>query len=397
MLSFAKFLTEQEDPEEGASRQIKHLTHAEDRPLQTGEKGAEHAISSLKAAAGHIQQGKNDSQLTTKYDGSPSIVYGHHPENGKFFVASKSAFNKTPKINYTEKDIEKNHGHAPGLVEKLKAALKHIPKIAPKEGVYQGDVLFSDTDKKVGRSGVSFNPNRTGLTYTTLGQHTAKAKRAKFGLVTHIIYKGKNAASMNAGHEVDHENFNQHPDVFTIDPRMDTSKVKLGPRDRANFNKYISAAEDIHNTHGTDMYAGTRDHQEIGGPLETYINHTVKTSQVPSHKGFSAWLEADRLKKIDKLKVEKNKKAKQEELGKELRKLEANKRHYDNLFKLHNNLQKAKDVLIHTLNQHQEFKHVHAGEPANPEGYVFHHGGETDKLVNRAEFSRRNLTGIRNI
>jgi len=89
MLSFSRFLTEQEDPEEGASRQIKHLTHVEDRPLQNGEKGAKHAIASLTTAAQHIQQGKKSSELTTKYDGSPAIVYGHHPENGKFYVASK--------------------------------------------------------------------------------------------------------------------------------------------------------------------------------------------------------------------------------------------------------------------------------------------------------------------
>ena len=115
--------------DEGASRQIKHLTHVEDRPLQNGEKGAQHAISSLAAAADHIREGKKTSELTTKYDGSPAIVYGHHPENGKFFVASKSAFNKTPKINYTPADIEKNHGHAPGLVVKLKSALKHLPNL----------------------------------------------------------------------------------------------------------------------------------------------------------------------------------------------------------------------------------------------------------------------------
>ena len=117
MLSFKSFLVEQEDPEEGASRQIKHLTHVEDRPLQNGEKGAQHAISSLAAAADHIREGKKTSELTTKYDGSPALVYGRHPKTGKFFVASKSAFNKTPKINYTPADVDKNHGHAPGLAE----------------------------------------------------------------------------------------------------------------------------------------------------------------------------------------------------------------------------------------------------------------------------------------
>jgi hypothetical protein len=64
---------------------------------------------------------------------------------------------------------------------------------------------------------------------------------------------------------------------------------------------------------------------------------------------------------------------------------------------MHQHLQKAKNVLINVMNQHQEFQHTHAGEDANPEGYVFHHGNESDKFVNRAEFSRRNFAGIRNI
>jgi hypothetical protein len=398
MLSFSRFLVEQVDPEEGASRQIKHLTHVEDRPLQTGEKGAKHAISSLKSAADHIIQGKKTSELTTKYDGSPAIVYGHHPENGKFFVASKSAFNKTPKINYTPADIEKNHGHAPGLVKKLKDALQHLPKIAPEKGVYQGDMMFSHEDKKNTKSGgISFHPNPSGLTYTAHGTHAAAVKKAKIGVVTHLSYSGKDAASLNASHEVDHENFNKHSNVFSVDPRMDTSKVHFGPKDRAEFNKHIAAAQAVHDTHGDDMYAGTKMHHGVGGHLETYMNHTVRTGETPNHQNFSNWLETKKLKDIDKLKVEKNRKAKQAELSDELGKIGRNKKHYNNLFKMHQHLQKAKGVLINVMNQHQEFQHEHGGEAANPEGYVFHHGKETDKFVNRAEFSRRNFAGIRNI
>lgn len=397
MLSFNKFLVEQETNEEGASRQIKHLTHVEDRPLQTGEKGALHAMSSLKAAATHIANGNKDSQLTTKYDGSPAIVYGHHPENGKFFVASKSAFNKTPKINYTPADIDKNHGHAPGLVHKLKQALQHLPKIVPEKGVYQGDILFTQEDKKKAGDGVSFNPNPSGLTYTAHGTHADEAKKAKIGLVTHLSYQGKNAASLNASHEVDHENFKKHKDVFTVDPRMDTSKVHFGAKDRAEFNKHLSAAQKMHDTHGNEMYAGTSDHHGVGGPLETFINHTVRTGVDANHKNFRDWLENKKNTDIEKLKTEKNKEAKKKELGDELAKLDRNKKHYDNVLKLHKHIQGAKNVLINVLNQHQDFQHEHRGEAANPEGYVFHHGKDTDKFVNRAEFSRRNLTGMRNI
>ena len=400
MLSFKSFLTEQEDPEEGASRQIKHLTHVEDRPLQTGEKGTAHAIKSLTAAAEHIKAGKKSSELTTKYDGSPALVYGHHPTTGKFFVASKSAFNKTPKINYTPKDIDTNHGHAPGLAAKLKDALTHLPKTTPKQGVYQGDMMFgtdkSDKQPEKG-GGHSFHPNPSGLTYTAHGQHAADVKKAKIGVVTHLSYQGKDAASLNASHEVDHENFNKHSDVFSVDPRMDTSKVHFSPEEQKKFSKHIADAQAVHDTHGDDMYAGTSAHHGVGGPLETYMNHTVRTGEEPNHQNFKNWLETDTNKKIDKLKVEKNRTAKQADLKAELDKIEKNKKHYNNVFKMHGHIQKAKNVLINVLNQHQEFQHEHGGVAANPEGYVFHHNNESDKFINRAEFSKRNFAGIRNI
>ena len=397
MLTFKTFLKEQAE-DEGASRQIKHLTHVEDRPLQNGEKGAKHAIKSLKAAAEHIKAGKKTSELTTKYDGSPAIVYGHHPENGKFFVASKSAFNKTPKINYTPKDIETNHGHAPGLVKKLKDALQHLPKVAPKQGVYQGDMMFSKEDKQKSKSGgTSFHPNPSGLTYTAHGTHKTAVDKAKIGVVTHLSYQGKNAASLNANHEVDHENFGKHSDVFSVDPRMDTSKVHFSPEEQKAFDKHIKMAQSVHDTHENDMYAGTSTHHGVGGALETYMNHTVRTGEEANHANFKNWLETKKNKEIDKLKVEKNRKSKQTELKGELDKIERNKKHYNNLFKMHGHLQKAKDTLIHVMNQHQEFQHEHGGEAANPEGYVFHHGKESDKFVNRQEFSRRNFAGIRNI
>ena len=142
MKSFNTFLNEEVEGEK-----LKHIEHAEDHPLNNGAAGFHHAFGALTQAHEHIKAKKSDDSLTMKHDGSPSIVYGHHPETGKFFVASKSAFNKTPKINYSHSDVEKHHGHAPGLVKKLKDALDNLPKIAPKKGVYQADMLYSHEDK----------------------------------------------------------------------------------------------------------------------------------------------------------------------------------------------------------------------------------------------------------
>ena len=51
-----------------------------------------------------------DSDLSVKIDGAPAIVYGTNPANGKFFVGTKSVFNKVKiKINQTHEEIEQNH------------------------------------------------------------------------------------------------------------------------------------------------------------------------------------------------------------------------------------------------------------------------------------------------
>ena len=184
MKSFQTFLKEETEEEK-----LKHIHHAEDRPLFHGSSGFEHAHGALSHAHEHIKAGKHDSTLTMKYDGSPSLVFGHHPETKKFFVASKSAFNKNPKINYTDKDIDANHGHAPGLAEKLKHALKHLPKVAPKQGVYQGDVMHSHGDIKHDekKQTSSYTPNT--ITYTAKGDAAKKAAQSKFGLVVHQKYE----------------------------------------------------------------------------------------------------------------------------------------------------------------------------------------------------------------
>ena len=73
-----------------------HIEHPEDTIL-TGD------LSVLDAFLA-----PND--YSVKIDGSPAIVWGTNPENGKFFVGTKSVFNKkTPKVNYTVEDICRNH------------------------------------------------------------------------------------------------------------------------------------------------------------------------------------------------------------------------------------------------------------------------------------------------
>ena len=64
--------------------QLKHIEHPEDTIL-TGD---------LSAINWFTLQGK----VSLKIDGCPAIVWVTNPENDKFFVGTKSVFNKVKKI-----------------------------------------------------------------------------------------------------------------------------------------------------------------------------------------------------------------------------------------------------------------------------------------------------------
>ena len=98
--------------------------------------------------------------MSVKWDGAPAIIAGRNPENGKFFVGTKSVFNKTPKINYTPGDIASNHSGP--VAQKLNVCLKELKRLGI-TGIYQGDLLFTKGDTKVanidGERMITFTPN----------------------------------------------------------------------------------------------------------------------------------------------------------------------------------------------------------------------------------------------
>ena len=122
-----------------------HIEHLEDNIFDKGHAGAKEAVDYLYSLH-QMLDGSTESpvSMTTKWDGAPAIIAGKDPETGKFFVGTKGVFAKTPKINFTEKDIEENHP-AEGLQDKLKIALKHLSKLNWNT-VAQGDMLFTKED-----------------------------------------------------------------------------------------------------------------------------------------------------------------------------------------------------------------------------------------------------------
>lgn len=397
MLQFKSFLKEEADTE---AKSLKHITHPEDRPLLHGHAGFEHAHAALMQAHEHLKSGSKSSNLTMKYDGAPSIVFGHHPKTGKFFVATKSAFNKNPKINHTEADIDKNHGHAPGLASKLKVALKHLPKVTPKTGVYQGDMMHTKEDLKeslneAAESKVSFTPNT--ITYTAHGKEADKIKKSKVGVVVHQQYHGSDIHSMKVSPHPDLKSFKEHPDVHLHGAEHDTSKVTHSAHNEADFHKHMAAAKEIHDTHGHKMYDAIHPkHSGDSGHLATYINKTVRHDEVPNVKGFKDHVTDAHERAAAKVKTEKSKNEKTGEGKSQVAHIEKNKGHYSNILAQHHHLAQAKNALVKSLETHEGgYDHHIAGKKSKPEGFVVNtkHEGkeEPSKLVNRAEFAKANL------
>lgn len=397
ILGFRDFLTEAAPTEEGAK--LKHITHAEDRPLFHGADGFKHAYDALHGAHFHTKQGTNSNKLTMKYDGSPSIVYGHNPENNKFFVASKSAFNKSPKLNYTPEDVEKNHGHAPGLVEKLKAGLEHLPKIAPKKGVYQGDVMFTKPDVKKDGDKTSFTPNT--ITYTASGDKAKAINKAKIGVVTHTKYEGTTLSNMRATGNVSEGEFGSHPDMFHHTASYDAAGAKYSEPSQQKVLGELSKAKQIHEKSGDKMYKAIHpEHSGESGHLATYINQTVRTGETPSSDGFKDHVSGQLKKKFDKIKTPAKKQEIMDNVGAQLKHIDKNKEHYDNLLKMHGHLANAKNGLVNSLESNEGgYAHAIGGVASKPEGFVYNHthNGVTEptKLVNRSEFARQNLLKYR--
>jgi hypothetical protein len=389
MIDFKQFITEAKD-----DGKVKHIHHPEDRPLIDGKKGFEHAMGVLHQASEHVAKGKNDSSMTMKYDGSPAIVFGHDPKTKKFFVASKSAFNKNPKINYSPEDIERNHGHAPGLVEKLKDALAHLPKISPKEGVFQGDLMFSGKDVRHNQNGsASFTPNT--ITYSAHGTEAHAVKKAKLGVVVHTQYNGRNLADMKASPQLTHK-FKTHTDVWNKPATHNSSITNYSPADQLKFKKHMEAAQKIHTEGGKQMYTATEQHHGEGGHLATYINQTVRNVAKPTAQGLQQHIMDKSQIVQSRLKTAAKAQEKQQSAQAEVNYIQKNREHYDNLLKMHQHLAAAKNVLVSTLNQHPgTLSHHIDGKETHPEGYVVTHKNEPTKLVNRAEFSRANLMKVR--
>ena len=398
MYSFKQYLNEAKNT---------HLEHLEDNIINTGYSGGLEAVEFLKSLRNMLLgSSRRKVNLSVKWDGAPAVFCGRNPENGKFFVGSKSIFNVNPKINYTVSDIRRNH--AGGLADKLIVCLKELPKLNIK-GVVQGDLLFTPKDiEKVsirGENSIAFKPNT--ITYA-VPENTDLAKkilRAKLGIIFHTTYTGRKMSDLKASFGVNVNSFTKTPSVFFDDASYkDTSGVaSFTDAESERYDNIlrmamgsISKGKRILNLLKTQSSL-----LSVGARLKIFFNDFIKRGRQISgtrklQSDFRKYYASVLDDEISKVKTDRAKQRYENIRDEGLKFIDRYEQEIYFAIASYISLQTAKNFLVSKMNQIKSigtFLQTNNGfQITNPEGYVaVDRMGNAVKLVDRLEFSTANF------
>jgi len=395
MFSFKGFQTQDKNT---------HLEHLEDDIINRGAKGGENAINFLKSVRNMLAGSSGGVNMTVKWDGAPAIICGVNPENGKFFVGTKSVFNKTPKINYTTSDIRKNHDGE--VAKKLQVCLANLSRLNIK-GILQGDLLFTDDLKAINIDGekmISFTPNTITYAVPVNSDIGKRIARAKMGIVFHTSYSGKTMDKLSASFGTVRGSGNRN--VFLASAGYKETAVMFSKSELSRFDAQLRMAEGSLRKAGPmlDLISkSSRDELSVGYRLKTYFNYYIKNSNAgmdkvaTMQKQFRDYYENYINMEIDSRKTPRGKekfiKAKKDNL----QFIDRNRTSLYFAIASHITLANAKNTLLQKMNQIQSignFLRTSKGYRVTaPEGYVaVDKVAGAVKLVDRLEFSRQNFT-----
>ena len=381
-----------------------HLEHLEDEIWNEGSAGVSNAIKFIKGVSNMLSgNSKSSFNITVKWDGAPAIIAGTNPENGKFFVGTKSVFNKkTPKINYTNQDIDKNHSG--DLAVKLKIALQYLSKIGIK-GVLQGDLMFTSKDLGSmdvdGESHITFTPNTITYAVPDDSSTAKEIENAKMGIVFHTEYKGRKISDMKASFNPNIRLLKKNKNVWFRDAdfKDESGTATMTSSEVKDINKLVSKISSNLDKSSSFIDSFLLDKKSMIPKIKQYINSTVREGESSgSASGFTSYISDAMDTAIDNLKSDRGKERKSKEKEDILDYLESNKSDLEAIFNLHSELSKVKTILVRKLEKIESigtFLRTDDGLKAtSPEGFVAidRISKKALKLVDRLEFSRANFT-----
>jgi hypothetical protein len=404
-MNFKEFLTESKE-----GKNV-HLEHLEDEVLNRGVVGARQAINFLQSLrnmlAGHSETKIN---VTTKWDGAPAIFCGINPENNKFFVGTKGVFAKNAKLNYTDEDIDRNHP-GEGLNEKLKIALRYLPKLNI-TGIIQGDMMFTEKDIKNetidGEDYITFQPNVIVYAVPAKSVLAKMMTDAKLGIVFHTSYTGKTMEDMKASFNVDIGKLSVTKDVWFRDAsfvdasgtatftaqetRQITHILSLAGRTFQSIDSKFLNSLHVRETLLVDIKAFNNSKVRAGEEIKDTSAHTTQLIKYIEDKHNAKILDAKKQETKQKRIAEKTE---------EIRILRSNVHSLKLIFDLMNLIVEAKLMIVAKLQSVKSIgtflKTDDGFRVTAPEGFVAvdRLKGNAVKLINRLEFSQANFNATK--
>jgi len=386
-----------------------HLEHIEDIIITDGYVGGQAVLEYFRGLLLTLKGTSSEAMsVSVKWDGAPAVVCGTNPDNGQFFVGTKSVFAQAAKINYTKKDIARNHG-TDELGQKLLKCLVHLKKLNI-QGVVQGDLLYTDEDitrKNIdGKPHLTFTPNTITYAVPEGSELSKQIDEAKVGIIFHTTYVGDTLAGMNAQGGADVSSFAQSPDVFFDNATYKdvSGSAKFTDDETKQFYNSIEKLETLLNGVPRDLASVLGQNNDFVPMFQMYINAMVKQGKLPSNvnqflQGFKKFY-ADRMQQqMSGLKAQKALQLRQDKIKQMPVFLNRAKKPLQAMLTFYKAVQQMKMFVLKKMNQAMaigSFSQTDSGlVVTEPEGFVaVDKSGNAVKLVDRLGFSRRNLTAV---
>tara|TARA_Y100000816_G_scaffold74900_1_gene50588 strand:- start:3883 stop:5109 length:1227 start_codon:yes stop_codon:yes gene_type:complete len=395
-MRFLEYITEQKNT---------HMTHIEDKVLYGGVDGTRQAILALRSLRDMLG-GVKEGSASVKWDGAPAIFAGIDPRDGKFFVAKKGIFNKSPKVYKTNADIDSDTSG--DLSEKLKVALQYLPSLGIK-GVIQGDFLYGPGELKKqkikGANYITFHPNTIVYAVPAESQNAKELIKSKIGIVWHTTYTGNSFESMKASYGVNVNKLRKNPNVWSQDAMLrDMTRYTMSKKETDTVNEYLSQAGVLFNQISGNVLRDLEKNQSLAQTIETFNNTYVRRGMVINDtkkhvNNLIRYITSKYKKEIDSRKTEKGKRVQQTKLNDVLQFFSIkNKNNLKKIFDLQKLIVVVKLKLINILNKFIKLdtfvKTPRGFKTTGQEGYVAIDklGGDAVKIVDRLEFSYNNFS-----
>lgn len=376
-----------------------HLDHIDESHFIDGQLGAENAMDSLQS----IIDGYDNVFVTEKWDGAPAVFVGTDPADGKFFIATKSVFNKTPKLYKEQSEILASDMSA-GLRSKLFQALPQLKQLnIPEDTVLQGDLLWtgrSDQEYRTyeGKRYVTVHPNTLIYGWEANSTEALQVERAKVGVVFHTTYRGQGSlqnyqATFGANTSI----LKETPDVWVRDARYDCPT--LSEEHREIVNEILDRAESV--TCDFNAVAAIMNmipESFAGARIQSFYNSQIREGIYPYDvKAYFKHVQDYYAKQMDKVKTDAAKDKRKVQMKQLLDLMKGKEQHFYDAFYYTYKINEAKLNIIDELNSRnkQAIFVEQDGQlrKAKPEGYVVvdRITGDGVKLVDRQEFSYMNF------